>query len=306
MAACLAAEEETVLRAGLPFERLALYEGRVPRDARSIARAKRALLDPAIPIERVNEEPMVSEHAARAELCPTGKLRVAVAVGPAGSALWATEDPATGRPRGVTVDLGTALAERLGVPLELVIYGSSGEIIAAAESGAWDVSFTPVDAERKTKVDFGTNYFLGESTCLVPAGSPFGRVDEIDRPEIRIVGVENTATIRSLRRAMKQAQTIGTQGLQEALDMLRSGKADAIALGRESLQSLLPDLPGARILEGAFHAAGTAIAVPKGRPEALAYAVEFIEAARADGTVRRAFDRHGMEAAAVAPAGSRS
>lgn len=249
---------------------------------------------------------MVSDDAARAELCPKGKLRVGIAVGPAGSALWATTDPASGQPRGVTVDLGAALAEKLGVPVELVVHSSSGDIIAAAEKDAWDVTFTPVDADRKAQVDFGTNYFLGESTCLVPSGSIITTIEEIDRPDIRIVGVENTATIRSLRRAMKHAQAVGTKGLEEALDLLRSGQADAIALGRESLQSLVPKLPGSRILDGAFHAAGTAIAVPKGRPASLAYATDFIESAKADGTVRRAFDRYGMESAAVAPPESRS
>jgi len=45
-----------------------------------------------------------------AEVAPKGALRVAVAVGPAPSAFWATRDPASGEPRGVTVELGKAAA----------------------------------------------------------------------------------------------------------------------------------------------------------------------------------------------------
>ena len=63
-----------------------------------------------------------------AELAPTGKLRVGIGVGPVGSAFWATRDPATGQPRGVTVDLGIDLAHRLGIPLEFVVYNNSGEV----------------------------------------------------------------------------------------------------------------------------------------------------------------------------------
>jgi polar amino acid transport system substrate-binding protein len=59
-------------------------------------------------------------------------------------------------------------------------------------------------------------------------------------------------------------------------------------------------------MEGHFHATGTAPAVAKGKPAALAYATEFIEAAKADGTVTRAFDAAGLDTAGVAPAGSRS
>ena len=246
------------------------------------------------------------KSAAVTELAPTGKLRVGIAVGPAASALWTIRDPATGRPRGVTVDLGTALAQRLGVPVELVEYKSSGEIIEAAASGGWDVSFTPVDADRKARVDFGPNYALGESTYMVAPGSSIKSIEEVDRPGVRVVGVENTATIRTARRTLKNTAAIGAKSLDEAVEMMRSGKADAIALGRESLASLAPKLPGARILDGHFHATGTAIAVPKNKPAALAYATEFIEAAKADGTVRRAFDAAGMKDAKVAPAGSRS
>lgn len=243
--------------------------------------------------------------AERDELLPTGRLRAAVAVGPAKSALW-TIRGADGGPEGVTADLARALADRIGVPLDLVEHASSGAIIEAAENDVWDVAFTPVDAERKRHVEFGNDYFLGESTCLVLEGSKLSAMADADHADVRIVGVENTATIRSLRRAVTKAKAIGTTSLDEALTMLKEGKADAIALGRESLKSLQADLPGSRILDGAFHQAGTAIAVRKGRPAALAAICRFIEVAKADGTVRRALDAHGMADSDVAPAGSRS
>ena len=46
----------------------------------------------------------VADQAIK-ELAPTGKLRVGVAVGPAASALWCVRDPATGKARGVPVDV---------------------------------------------------------------------------------------------------------------------------------------------------------------------------------------------------------
>jgi len=54
------------------------------------------------------------------ELVPTGTLRVAIAYGPTPSALYALKDPATGKFRGVTIMLGTALAKKLGVPVEFM------------------------------------------------------------------------------------------------------------------------------------------------------------------------------------------
>jgi polar amino acid transport system substrate-binding protein len=239
-------------------------------------------------------------------LAPTGSLRVAVAVGSAISAVWTMRDAVTGEPRGPTVDLAKIIAERLGVPLTLVECESSGAIIESASSGTWDVSFTPVDAERKKSVDFGPNYFLGESTYMVPAGSPIASIADVDREGVRVLGVENTATIRSARKSLRNTTAIGVSSLDEALETFRSGGADAIALGKESLRSLLPQFPGARMLDGHFHAAGTAVAVPKGHTDALEVFSSIIEDLKGDGTVRTIFDAHGMETATVAPPGSRS
>ncbi|WGF88945.1 transporter substrate-binding domain-containing protein [Marinivivus vitaminiproducens] len=239
-------------------------------------------------------------------LAPSGELRVAIAVGKAKSAVWTMPDPDTGEPEGVTVDLARAIASRLDVPLRLVELGSSGAIIASANEGTWDLSFTPVDAERKLAVLFGPDFYRGESTYLVPAGSPIRTIDEVDRDGVRVVGVEDTATIRSARRSLANTSVAGVAGIDDALALFREGRADALALGTESLRSLLPGFPSARILDGHFHAAGTAIAVPLGHEEALAAATEMIEALKADGTVRRAFDTHGMAAAEVAPPGGYS
>jgi polar amino acid transport system substrate-binding protein len=67
---------------------------------------------------------IADDSAALKELAPTGTLRVAIAVGPAASALWTVRDPVTGKPRGIPVDLGTAMAQKLKVPIELLEYAS--------------------------------------------------------------------------------------------------------------------------------------------------------------------------------------
>lgn len=239
--------------------------------------------------------------AARHQLAPTGTLRVAIAVGAAISAVWCARD-ASGAPRGVTVDLARALAARTGLALTLVEYESSGAIMQAASSGAWDAAFAPVDAQRRTQADFGPAYFLGESTYLVRDASPIRTIADVDDPAVRVVGVEGTATLRSAHRTLTHTTPHGVGGLDDALALFRAGAADAVALGRESLLSLLPDMPDGRILDGHFHAAGTAVAVPLGHKEALAVVTQFLEQAKADGTVRAAFDANGMTTAAVAPA----
>ena len=76
------------------------------------------------------------------EIAPTGKLRVAIAISPAGGAFWSTKNESGGY-AGVPVDLGKEMAAQLGVPVEFVAYQNSGQIVDAVSTGAWDVTFLP-------------------------------------------------------------------------------------------------------------------------------------------------------------------
>ncbi|MGB8749993.1 MAG: transporter substrate-binding domain-containing protein, partial [Pseudolabrys sp.] len=116
------------------------------------------------------------------ELAPTGKLRVAIAVAPAPSALYAIKDEATGQYRGVTVELGSAIAKKLGVPVEFVPHLASGEIQNSADANRWDVTFMPVDEERKKFVDFGNAYHLLQSTYLVAPGAKPAKIEDSTNP----------------------------------------------------------------------------------------------------------------------------
>jgi polar amino acid transport system substrate-binding protein len=237
----------------------------------------------------------------RAELIPTGELRLAVAVGPAASATFAVEDPATGELRGPTITLGTALADRLGVPIRLVIYRNSGEIATAGDRDEWDVTFVPVDAARAEVIDFGPEYSLFDSTFLVRAGLDVDTIAELDATG-RVVGaVDNTTTARAAERTLEQAEIETHASVEELRTLLADGAIDAVALSRLSLTTLARDLPGTRILDEAFHSTATAIAVPKGRAAALVYVTGFIEDAKSSGLARRALDDAGLEAARVAP-----
>jgi polar amino acid transport system substrate-binding protein len=234
------------------------------------------------------------------ELTPTGKLRVAIGVGPAASAFYFVRDATTGKVVGAPVELGAALAKKLGVPVEYVEFPSSGEITAAADRDVWDVTFMPVDAERAKSVDFAPAYSRFESTYLVPAGSKIQSIEEVDRPGMRVIGVANTTTARSAADSLKQTQIKTFRGVEELLVEVKAGRADAVALSRVSLTNFAAQLPGARLLPGYFWTSNVAPAVQKSHPNALAYVADFVEAAKADGTVRKALDAAGLKDAEVA------
>jgi polar amino acid transport system substrate-binding protein len=159
----------------------------------------------------------------------------------------------------------------------------------------------PVDEERKKRLDFGPAYCMVESTYMVTAASGIQTLAEVDRPGVRVVGIANTTTIRAAGRTLKNTTPIAATSIDDALALLRAGQADAFALGRDSLPDFVALFPGSHIVDGGFQQTGVAIAVPKGRPDALATVTEFIREAKATGLVRRAMDRAGMRDLAVAP-----
>ena len=221
-----------------------------------------------------------------AQLAPIGKLRVAIAIAPAPSAQFAIKDEG-GNYRGVAVILGNALAKKVGVPAELVVHNGSGEIQNSAADNKWDVAFLPVDEERKKFVDFGNAYHLLQSTYLVGPSGKIASVAAANAARVRIGGVANTATFRTSNKTAPNATHVSFDKTDAAVAALKAGDVDALAFSRESLSGLAPKVPGSRILDGGFLNSTTSVAVPKERPQALAYVTEFIEEAKASGLVRR-------------------
>lgn len=244
------------------------------------------------------------EAAAKKELAPTGKLRVGIAVAPTPGAGNVAPDGSGGY-RGVAADLGAELAQKLGVPVEFVPYPNSGALTDAAASGAWDVAFIPVDAERRKKVDFGSAHIVLQSTYLVGPGSPIQTLTDVDKAGVRVAGVENTATARAAAASLKTVTMTLVKNADALFELLRSGQADAIALSRESLTALSAKLPGSRVLPGAYLNSYVAIAVPKGKSAGLAYATAFVDAAITSGSVRRSLDKIGMQTSTVPAPGTK-
>jgi polar amino acid transport system substrate-binding protein len=235
------------------------------------------------------------------DVAPTGTLRVAIAVGPAASAFWATRDPATGKPGGVTVELAKAAADRLHVPLQLVEYLSSDDIAAAGAKDAWDVSFMPAEARRAQFVDQGPAYVAYTSNYLVRAGSDIRSVAELDRAGVRVGCIEGTSTSRTVAKSLRLATVTTFAKADTAADLIGKGELDALAMGTEAVEGLARKLPGTRVLDGVIQSTGVVVVVPKGHAAAGAWATQFLQDAKADGTVRRALDSGGSTGAKIAP-----
>jgi len=240
-----------------------------------------------------------AQESLMKELSPTGKLRVGIVYAPVMSTFFVVKDEA-GKPKGVTVEIGEALAKKLNLPVEFVLYPNSGQVTDAVESGAVDVGFMPVDEQRRKRLAIGPDYVRAESTYMVTAASGAKTVEDVDKAGMRVIGIANTTTIRAAERTLKNTTISAVTSVDDAIAAMKNGKADAFALGRDSLPPYVKQVPGSRVTEGHFQQMGIAIATQKGKSAALAAITEFMNEAKKDGTVRKALDRGGFEDA-VAP-----
>jgi polar amino acid transport system substrate-binding protein len=232
--------------------------------------------------------------ALKDEIAPTGKLRVAIGISPAGGAFWSNRNEAGGY-AGVPVDLGKEMAAQLGIPVEYVAYPNSGQITDAASTGVWDVTFLPKDTERETKMSFGPIYEVADATYIVKAGSTATNFQTLDQLGVKVAAVNNTTTMRGAIAHLKRAKVTGYQTYDEIFGLLKNGDVDAFALSRDQLNAMAKKIPGTRVLDETFKQTVTAVAVPLNHPLALAFVSKFMTDATSNGTLRKAYDNNGLK-----------
>jgi polar amino acid transport system substrate-binding protein len=231
-----------------------------------------------------------------AEIAPSGKLRAAINFG---NPILATRDPATGAPRGVSVDLAQALGARLGLPVELVTYESAGTVTSSL--GQWDVAFLAVDPVRAKEIAFTSPYVVIEGAYLVPANSPIKANDDVDRAGTRIVVGNGSAYDLYLARELRAATLVRAPTSPAVTDMMVAQNLDVAAGVRQQLEADARRVPNVRLLPGRFMVINQAMAIPQGRPAAAEYLRKFVDDAKASGFVAESMKRHHIEGAAVAP-----
>ena len=233
-----------------------------------------------------------------ADLVQSGALRVGLGLG---SLTTATRDPTTGVVKGPALELGRALAARMGNQFVSVEYPRPGAVIDGLRTSAWDVSILIVDPVRAEQVDFSHPFMQTDLTYLVAAGSTIQSAADADQQGIRIAVARGDTSDLYLTRVLKRAELVRTDSIAAAVELLRTGTVDAVALNRPSLIAQSAALPGSRVLSDGFADIYSAMAVPKGHDGRLAYINEFIEDAKASGLVNRMIETlalQGVRAAA--------
>jgi len=227
----------------------------------------------------------------RQALAPTGKLRVGVYPG---SPFSMIRDSVSGETKGVTVEVGRALAMRLGVPYEAVEYQRIAEVLEAMKSGKVDITIANATPARAQDLDWTPPLLLIELGYLVLSGSPVASLADVDRPGIRVGVTQGGTSNSTLARELKNAKVVPAPTLKSAIEMLSRRSIDAYATNKANLFEMSDRLPGSRVLDGQWGLERLSIAIPKGRDQGMAYVRKFVEDVKSEGLVARAAERAGL------------
>ena len=230
---------------------------------------------------------------------PHGVLRASINLG---NPILANRHPTTGQPVGVSIDLATALAQRLEVPLELVVFETAAQSVDAIGQNAADIGFFAIDPLRGEAIAFTPPYVLIEGSYLVRQDSPLHSNDEVDRAEHRVTVGKGSAYDLYLSRSLTHAQIVRAPSSPAVIDVFLADNLDVAAGVKQQLQADAQRLPGLRLLPGRFMVIQQAMGVAKSRgPEAAAYLSQFVQDMKTTGFVAQCLAQHQIQGASVAP-----
>ncbi|WP_245321680.1 transporter substrate-binding domain-containing protein [Bradyrhizobium sp. LTSPM299] len=230
-------------------------------------------------------------------LAPTGKLRVGVYPG---SPTSLVTDPATHQTHGLSHDLGEAFAKRLGVPVAYVTFQRIADVIAAIKNAEVDFTITNATPARANDVSFSPILVAVELGYLVPPNSTIMSADEIDQPGIRIGVTKGGTSERTLGAKFPNAKIVPAESVTSAVAMFGLGEIDLYATNKPTLFEMSDALPGARILNGSWGLEHMAVAIPKGREQALPSVADFVKDVQSNGLLTRAQQEAGLRGAVKA------
>lgn len=239
--------------------------------------------------------------AAIAELGATGKLRAAINFG---NPILASREGADGA-RGVSVDLAREAARRLGLPIELVLFTSAGNVVEAVKAKQVDLAFVAIDPVRAADMEYTAPYVIIEGAYLVRNGSALQRNEEVDRAGTRVVVGRGSAYDLYLTRELKAASLVRAPTSPAVTDTFLAENLEVAAGVKQQLEADAARVGGVRLLPGRFMVIEQAMGVPKGRTASQAWLSSYIEEMKASGFVADALKRHGIQGAAVAPGAGR-
>lgn len=204
---------------------------------------------------------------------------------------------------GIDVEIGKAIAEKLGVTLEVQNANFDG-IISAIASGKGDLAISGITItdERAQHVDFSEPYFKGAQSLVIPENSDIRTLEDLSS---KVVGAqtgstgylyiedENNSGLLSEQPCDLRAYQTPTDAMMALCD----GKLDAVVVDDVVADQLVNNQAGMISIplvaaDGTRAEESYAIAIAKGNEDLLAIVNEVLEEMESEGLIDQYFTEY--------------
>ena len=192
---------------------------------------------------------------------------------------------------GIDVDTAQAIAEKLGLELQIDDMDFDAALLSV-QQGKADIAMAGITVtdERMAVMSFSDSYATGIQSVIVPEGSDIASVDDLAGKKI---GTQRGTTgyLYCSDDFGEDAVVAYDNGLT-AVQALNNGQVDAVVIDNEPAKAYVESNPGLKILDTSYAEEDYAIGMAKGNT-ALEDAVNAaLEELKADGTLQSIVDKY--------------
>jgi polar amino acid transport system substrate-binding protein len=228
---------------------------------------------------------------AQSDISPSGKLRTAM-----------IQIKVLG---GVAAPVAKFFAQKLGEPLEPVMYPNPEAYAQSFGKGEWDIAIGPRVLASAETSELTANLWSIDLIYVAAPGHPFSSSKEVDRAGVKVGVIQGSPSDRFLSRTLKSAEIVriplSPNIVGDAVECLRSGRADVFGADTGVGYPATDGLSGSTVVPGAFNNVQVAVAMPKGlSAEARDKLSELVAQAKKQGVVKNSIDELGLKGVRVA------
>ena len=197
---------------------------------------------------------------------------------------------------GIDADIAAAIAEKLGLKLQIDDMDFDGAL-AAAQSGKSDIVMAgvTVNEERQLVLDFTDTYANGVQVVIVPEGSDITSIEDMQGKRI---GTQRGTTGYILCSSPVEDGGFGEENVVPyddaiaAVKALKNGQIDCVVIDNAPAQELVKANPGLTTLETEYANEKYAIGVAKGNTALLDAVNGALKELMEDGTIQSIIDKY--------------
>lgn len=196
----------------------------------------------------------------------------------------------SGNPIGIDMEVGAAIAEKLGLELQIEDMGFDAALLAV-QNGQSDIAMAgiTVDADRLEVMDFTDTYATGVQVVIVKEGSDV----TLDNLGEKMIGTQmGTTGFQYCTGDYGEDHVIGYETGAVAVQALVNGQIDAVVIDNLPAQSYVEANEGLTILDTEYAVEDYAIGLAKGNTALLEAINAAMAELKADGTFQAIVDKY--------------